>query len=57
VPVLVVSTELDEVVALADRIVVMYRGGIVGIVPGDTPRDVLGLMMAGEAPTGSGKAA
>ncbi len=48
VPVIVVSTELDEVVALADRIAVMYRGGIVGIVPGDTPRDVLGLMMAGE---------
>ncbi len=53
VPVIVVSTELDEVVALADRIAVMYRGRIVGIVPGDTPRDVLGLMMAGEAaPTG-----
>lgn len=50
VPVIVVSTELDEVVALADRIAVMYRGGIVGIVPGDTPRDVLGLMMAGETP-------
>jgi simple sugar transport system ATP-binding protein len=50
VPVVVVSTELDEVAALADRIVVMYRGGIVGIVPGDTPRDVLGLMMAGEKP-------
>ncbi len=26
VPVLVVSTELDEVVALADRIMVLYRG-------------------------------
>jgi len=52
VPVIVVSTELDEVVALADRIAVMYRGGIVGIVPGDTPRDVLGLMMAGEVPAG-----
>jgi len=50
VAVLVVSTELDEVVALADRIAVMYRGRIVGIVPADTPRDVLGLMMAGEAP-------
>ena len=48
IPVIVVSTELDEVVALADRIAVMYRGGIVGIVPGDTPREVLGLMMAGE---------
>ncbi|QWW20056.1 ABC transporter ATP-binding protein [Schaalia sp. 19OD2882] len=45
--VLVVSTELDEVVALADRIAVMYRGRVVGIVPADTPRDVLGLMMAG----------
>ncbi|WP_100345545.1 ABC transporter ATP-binding protein [Compostimonas suwonensis] len=52
VPVVVVSTELDEVVALADRIAVMYRGGIVGIVPGDTPREVLGLMMAGERPEG-----
>ncbi|MCU1579422.1 MAG: heme transporter ATP-binding protein [Rhodoglobus sp.] len=50
VPVIVVSTELDEVVALADRIAVMYRGSIVGIVPGDTPRAVLGLMMAGELP-------
>ncbi|AXH35312.1 ABC transporter ATP-binding protein [Humibacter sp. BT305] len=50
IPVIVVSTELDEVVALADRIAVMYRGGIVGIVPGNTPRDILGLMMAGEAP-------
>lgn len=47
VPVLVVSTELDEVAALADRIAVMYRGAIVGIVPGDTPRETLGLMMAG----------
>ncbi len=46
-PVLIVSTELDEVVALADRIAVMYRGRIVGTVPGDTDRDVLGLMMAG----------
>ena len=51
IPVIVVSTELDEVTALADRIAVMYRGRIIGIVPGDTPRDVLGLMMAGEAPT------
>ena len=50
IPVVVVSTELDEVAALADRIVVMYRGAIVGIVPGDTARDVLGLMMAGEKP-------
>ena len=57
IPVIVVSTELDEVTALADRIAVMYRGSIVGIVPGDTPRDVLGLMMAGETPAGTGNAA
>ncbi|MDO9591530.1 MAG: ABC transporter ATP-binding protein, partial [Microcella sp.] len=50
IPVIVVSTELDEVAALADRVAVMYRGRIIGIVPGDTPRDVLGLMMAGEVP-------
>ena len=47
VPVVVVSTELDEAVALGDRILVMYRGRVVGIVPATTPRDVLGLMMAG----------
>jgi general nucleoside transport system ATP-binding protein len=45
--VLIVSTELDEIAALADRIAVMYRGRIVGIVGPDTPRDELGLMMAG----------
>jgi general nucleoside transport system ATP-binding protein len=53
VPVLLVSTELDEVAALADRIMVLYRGGVVGIVPGDTPREVLGLMMTGERPEGA----
>jgi ABC-type uncharacterized transport system ATPase subunit len=45
--VLIVSSELDEVVALADRVAVMYHGQIVGIVAPDTPRDTLGLMMAG----------
>lgn len=46
-PCIIVSTELDEVLNLADRIAVMYRGRVVGIVPGNTSRDVLGLMMAG----------
>jgi simple sugar transport system ATP-binding protein len=45
--VVIVSTELEEVSALADRIAVMYRGRVVGIVPPDTSREVLGLMMAG----------
>lgn len=45
--VVIVSSELDEVLGLSDRIAVMYRGQIIGIVPPDTHRDVLGLMMAG----------
>ncbi|MBI9115163.1 ABC transporter ATP-binding protein [Sanguibacter suaedae] len=45
--VIIVSTELDEVLDLADRIAVMYRGQIIGVVPAGTSRDVLGLMMAG----------
>lgn len=48
--VLLVSTELDEIAALADRIAVMYDGRIVGIVAPDTSRDQLGLMMAGVSP-------
>jgi simple sugar transport system ATP-binding protein len=46
--VLIVSSELDEVMALADRILVMYRGKIVAEVAGSeaTAAD-LGLYMAG----------
>ena len=47
IPVLIISTELDEVVALADRIAVMYRGAIIDIVPADAPRERLGRLMAG----------
>jgi simple sugar transport system ATP-binding protein len=47
--VLLISTELDEVLALADRIAVMYRGKIVGIVNANTDRAKLGQMMAGLA--------
>lgn len=49
-PVMIVSTELDEVIELADRIAVLYKGRLVGIVPAGTGRDVLGLMMAGLPP-------
>ncbi|HEX7593530.1 MAG TPA: ATP-binding cassette domain-containing protein, partial [Anaerolineae bacterium] len=45
--ILLISEDLDEVLALADRIAVMYEGEIVGIVPPNTPVDDLGLMMAG----------
>ena len=47
IPVLIVSTELDEVVELADRIMVMYGGRSMGIVPPTTSREELGTMMAG----------
>lgn len=47
IPCLIISTELDEVLALADRVAVMYRGRIVGIVEPDTARLTLGQMMAG----------
>ena len=46
-PVVIISTELDEVTGLADRIAVMYRGRIVGIVDASTSRETLGRMMAG----------
>jgi len=34
-------------VGLADRIAVMYRGKILAIVSPETPREELGLLMAG----------
>ena len=46
--VLVVSVELDEILSLADRILVMFAGKIVGEVPaGRADERTLGLMMAG----------
>ncbi|MGA9279496.1 ABC transporter ATP-binding protein [Ilumatobacter sp.] len=46
--VLVVSTELDEVMALADRVIVLFRGRIVANVPRDqTSHNEVGLYMAG----------
>uniref|UniRef100_UPI002598E435 ABC transporter ATP-binding protein n=1 Tax=uncultured Kocuria sp. TaxID=259305 RepID=UPI002598E435 len=46
-PVILVSTELDEIYALADRIAVFHHGRLMGIVDPDIPREVLGMMMAG----------
>jgi general nucleoside transport system ATP-binding protein len=49
--VLMVSSELDEILALSDRIAVMYRGQIVEIVPAlGVNREYLGLLMAGVKP-------
>ena len=45
---LIVSVELDEILGLADRILVMNNGEIVGEVPrADATEEKLGLMMAG----------
>lgn len=49
--VLLVSLELDEVLALADRIGVIYDGKLVGIVNGESADErELGIMMAGGKP-------
>jgi simple sugar transport system ATP-binding protein len=46
--VLLVSTELDEILALSDRIAVMFQGKIVGIVDAAlATKEQLGLMMGG----------
>ncbi len=45
--VLLVSTELDEIAALADRIAVMYEGRIVAFRAPGVTREELGLLMAG----------
>ncbi len=45
--VLLVSVELDEIRALADRILVMFAGRIVGERPAGAGERELGLLMAG----------
>ena len=48
--VLLVSSELDEVLSLADRVAVMYGGRIVAVLEGDqVDRERIGLLMAGAA--------
>ncbi|HEY8136109.1 MAG TPA: ABC transporter ATP-binding protein [Candidatus Limnocylindrales bacterium] len=51
--VLLVSTELDEVTALGDRIAVMYQGKIVSMLsPEEATFEKLGLLMGGANPEG-----
>jgi simple sugar transport system ATP-binding protein len=48
--VLLISSELDELLAVANRIVVLYRGRIMGACPADpSQRETIGAMMAGHA--------
>ncbi len=45
--VLIVSSELDEVLSLGDRIAVMHQGKITGVVDPGASRESIGLLMAG----------
>jgi general nucleoside transport system ATP-binding protein len=47
VAVILVSSELDEIYALSDRIAIMYEGRFTGFRPPDVPVEELGLLMAG----------
>ncbi len=48
--VLLISSELDELIAVADRVVVLYRGRIMGTCAADPrERERIGAMMAGHA--------
>ena len=48
--ILILSTELDEVLAVGDRIAVMFEGRIVGVLSGDDATyENLGLLMGGAA--------
>jgi simple sugar transport system ATP-binding protein len=56
--VLLVSPELDEIIALSDRIAVMYKGQIVEIVEAaKVNKAYLGLLMAGVKPAEAREAA
>ena len=45
--ILLVSFELDEILSLADRILVLYEGEIVGEYPPDVSEEELGIAMTG----------
>ena len=52
--ILLVSVELDEIMSLSDRILVMFGGAIVGeVAQADADERTLGLMMAGERAEGA----
>jgi simple sugar transport system ATP-binding protein len=50
VGILLISEDLDEVLELADRVLVMFRGAVMGTVDRrEADRETIGLMMAGTA--------
>ena len=46
--VLLIATDLDEILSLSDRILVMNGGEMMGEVSYDVPLEEIGLMMAGK---------
>ncbi len=50
--IVVVSSELEELRSVADRIVIITEGKVIGILPPDTPAADFGLLMSGEEVTG-----
>jgi len=48
--IILISEDLDEIVALSDRIAVIYNGRIVDTVSPDTSIEHIGLMMGGGKP-------
>ena len=54
--ILLVSVELEEILALSDRIAVMFDGQIMGErLPSETDEQELGLLMAGITETAAAK--
>ena len=47
--ILYISTELEEILTLSDRIGVLYEGELVDVLPGENAEvEKIGLLMAGE---------
>ena len=49
IPVLLISEDLGELISLADRLVVMYEGRVVGQFDSNADLESIGLLMGGRA--------
>jgi general nucleoside transport system ATP-binding protein len=55
--IVLISTDLDEIIALSDRIAILYQGRIIATVSPTTPREKLGLAMGGKTISNNDKPA